>query len=126
MYEFTQEDRRRGGVASGEARRNKRTLRETAEILLQTELPADVKAELSAKGFECETVMDAIVAGVIESAISGNSQAFANIMKLLGEDSQRIELSRFDESAARLDEWFKQAQEEYKNKREKVNNKPTI
>lgn len=119
MYQFTQEDRRRGGVASGEARRNKRTLRETAEILLQTELPAEAKAELSAKGFECETVMDAIVAGVIESAISGNSQAFANIMKLLGEDSQRIEVSRFDESAARLDEWLKQAQAEYQSKHEK-------
>lgn len=116
-YKFTAEDSRRGGIASGEARRNKRTLRETAEILLQTELPAEVKAELATKGFEAETVMDAIIAGVIESAISGNSQAFANIMKLLGEDSQRIEVSRYDESAERLDAWFRQAQEEYNSRK---------
>lgn len=118
MYQFTQEDRRRGGVASGEARRNKRSLRETMEILLQTELPAATKAELAAKGFQAESVMDAIVIGVIESAKKGNSQSFANIMKLLGEDSQRIELSNYDDSAARLEEWFRQARKEYNSKRD--------
>ena len=120
-YQFTKEDSRRGGIASGEARRKKRTLRETAEILLQSELPSDVRAELATKGFEAETVMEAMVAGVIERAIKGNSQAFANIVKLLGEDSHRIEINSYDDSAERLEEWCRQARERYKKEHEEDN-----
>ena len=120
-YQFTKEDSRRGGIASGEARRKKRTLRETAEILLQSELPSDVRAELATKGFEAETVMEAMVAGVIERAIKGNSQAFASIVKLLGEDSHRIEINSYDDSAERLEEWCRQARERYKKEHEEDN-----
>lgn len=120
-YQFTKEDSRRGGIASGEARRKKRTLRETAEILLQSELPSEVRAELATKGFEAETVMEAMVAGVIERAIKGNSQAFASIMKLLGEDSHKIEINSYDDSAERLEEWCRQARERYKKEHEEGN-----
>lgn len=113
-YKFTQEDSRRGGIASGEARRNKRTLRETTELLLNTELPKKAREELAAKGFPAETVMDALVCAVIESATKGNAQAFANIMKLLGEDVHRVEIAPDDKSVQELEAYFASMQAEYK------------
>ena len=61
-YEFTSEQSReeaakngrKGGIASGEARRKKKTLRETAEIMLACELPPDVKRKLKSNGLEAE------------------------------------------------------------------------
>lgn len=112
-YKFTKEDSRRGGIASGEARRNKRTLRETAELLLHKELPKEVKEELAAKGFPAETFMDAIVCAVIESATNGNAQNFANLVKLLGEDVQRVELAPYDQSVEKMEAYFEEMRAEY-------------
>lgn len=112
-YKFTKEDSRRGGIASGEARRNKKSLKETLELILTTSLPGDIQQELADKGFPVETFQDALIVSVIESARNGNAQNFSNIVKLLGEDVQRVEVANFDKSAQELDAWFKRQQEAY-------------
>ena len=112
-YKFTKEDSRRGGIASGEARRNKKSLKDTLELILTTSLPGDIQQELAAKGFPAETFQDALIVSVIESARNGNAQNFSNIVKLLGEDVQRVEVANFDKSIQELDAWFKRQQEAY-------------
>lgn len=118
-YKFTKEDSRNGGIASGEARRNKRSLRQTMELLLSTELPEDAKKVLLDKGFSANTFQDALIVSVIESAKNGNAQNFANIVKLLGEDTQRVELARNDESYIAMDEFFKKMRSEYNENHKK-------
>lgn len=116
-YKFTKEDSRKGGIASGEARRYKRSLRETMEVLLSTELPAEKRQELLERGFPASTFQDALIASVIESAKNGNAQNFANIVKLLGEDVQKVELSRNDESIAEMENYFRKQREVYNDQR---------
>lgn len=112
-YRFTKEDSRKGGIASGEARRNKKSLKETLELILSTSLPVDVQKELADKGFPAETYQDALLVSVIESARGGNAHAFSNIVKLLGEDVQRVEVANYDKSVEELEAWFRERQEEY-------------
>ena len=76
-------------------------------------LPKEVKEELAAKGFPAETFMDAIVCAVIESATNGNAQNFSNLVKLLGEDVQRVELAPYDKSVERMEAYFEEMRAEY-------------
>ncbi len=125
MYEFSQDDRRRGGIASGETRRRKKTLRETAQTLLAMEAPDNIVERFQELGMEKgDTFQTAIALAMLNDSMSGKSTAPAmvsNLVRLLGEDVTRFELStEFDESAQKLDEWFQEAQkqyaEEHKNK----------
>lgn len=105
---------RKGGIASGEAKRRKKTLRETAEIMLQTELPDDVKAKLKDKGIDAADYSDAVIAYAIQSVMRGNSNMFGQLLKLMGEGSERIELQNLnDDSAAALDELFKENERKF-------------
>lgn len=118
-YQFTKEDARRGGIASGESRRAKRTLRETTERLLEMELPAKAKAELAEQGYEAETFMDALAAAVIDSARHGNAQQFSNLMRLLGEDVHKLAVQPQDSSIEAMEQWLAERSAEYN---EAINN----
>lgn len=112
-YQFTKEDARKGGIKSGESRRNKRTLRETTETLLRSELPPKMRQELADRGFPAETYMDALAVAVIESAQKGNAQQFSNLMKLLGEDVQKVSIAPSDESIREMEAYMADFQERY-------------
>lgn len=72
---------RKGGVASGEARRKKRDLRETLETLLKTTLKDEkIVSKFEAFGFKKGmTMQDAISAAMIQQAVKGNVKAFVAI-----------------------------------------------
>ena len=126
-YEFTSEQSseeaakngRKGGIASGEARRKKKTLRETAEIMLACELPPDVKRKLKSNGLEADDYKDAVIAAAIQSIIRGNSNMFGQFVKLMGEGVENISLNiPDDESVKELDEWVENARTDFKHNSE--------
>ena len=122
-YEFTSEQSReeaakngrKGGIASGEARRKKKTLRETAEIMLACELPEDVKRKLKSNGLEADDYRDAVIAAAIQSIIRGNSNMFGQLLRLMGEGSETINLDVTDDSTRNMDEWLDHAREDFKS-----------
>ena len=110
---------RMGGIASGEARRKKKTLREAAEAIFSANLTDEEIEKYRAKGYEVETLLDAVIVGQVQSARKGNSQAFANFMRLFGEGVENINLSiPDDESVKELDEWVENARPDFKHNQE--------
>ena len=81
----------KGGVASGAARRRKKSLKEAANYYLSLE-PKDRKVwnKLSASGVEIEEIDNqmAMIAGLTARAITGDAKAAKVIMDMLGEDSK--------------------------------------
>ena len=110
---------RMGGIASGEARRKKKTLKEAAEAIFSASLTQEEIEKYKAKGYDVETLLDAVIVGQVQSARKGNSQAFANFMRLFGEGVENINLSiPDDESVKELDEWVENARTDFKHNQE--------
>jgi len=86
---------KRGGVASGESRREMASLRAAAEMLLARKVPPGemetALEEMGVKKSERSLAM-ATVAGMIRRAIDGNPAAFTALMKLMGEGVERQEI----------------------------------
>ena len=95
--ERTKEEQREiarlGGIASGEARRKKKTLKEAAEAIFSANLTQEEIEKYKAKGYEVETLLDAVIVGQVQSARKGNSQAFANFMRLFGEGVETVDVN---------------------------------
>lgn len=78
---------KKGGIASGEARRKKKTIRETLEMVLAGKLPGG------------ETRQEAIVFALMEKALSGDVRAFEVIRDSIGEKpSDKVDVRSSDGS----------------------------
>lgn len=64
---------RAGGIASGKARREKRTMRETLEKMLEE------------TGKQGKTYKELATLGLIKGAVNGNAQNYKTIMETIGE-----------------------------------------
>lgn len=92
---------RRGGIASGEARRRKKSMREWAEILgeclMTLKLPDGTKVDAD--------INAAVVLKQMEKAINkSDTNAAAFLMRLRGEDVQKHEFVDEDEKRAQIKE----------------------
>lgn len=76
-YKLSQEEAKKGGIASGEARRRKRDLRMALEMLLEKEYKNN-------KG-ETITGTEAITAKLFEQAMKGNIKAFETLRDTVGQ-----------------------------------------
>ncbi len=76
-YKLTQEEAKKGGIASGEARRRKRDLRMALEMLLEKEYK-------NGKG-ETITGTEAITGKLFEQAMKGNIKAFETLRDTVGQ-----------------------------------------
>ena len=103
----------KGGKASGEAKRRKRSLREAMQTMLALELSEKEINDLAKKGYDAETQLDALTAAALMSAKRGNSQAFANVMRLLGEETLNIEIQ--DDSTKNMDNWLNDERNAFKS-----------
>jgi len=103
----------KGGKASGEARRRKRSLREAMQTMLALELSEKEISDLAKKGYDAETQLDALTAAALMSAKRGNSQAFANVMKLLGEGVETVNIEIQDDSTKAMSEWLENERETF-------------
>ena len=89
---------RKGGIASGEAKRKKKAMRERLEILLSLPLKAGKNADLeSIKNFAALkgkniTVQDAMMIAQIQKALKGDTTAAAFVRDTAGENpSTKVE-----------------------------------
>ena len=90
------ETARRGGIASGEARRRKKTMKETAKMLLDMEIPdaaKELKAKLKVMGISEEdfTYQSAVMVGILNQAMKGNTKAAAFLRDTVGENPMLME-----------------------------------
>jgi len=76
-YKLSQEEAKKGGIASGEARRRKKDLRQALEMLLEKEYK-------NGKG-ETITGTEAITAKLFEQAMKGNIKAFETLRDTVGQ-----------------------------------------
>ena len=82
------EIQKKGGKASGEARRMKRTLREQLEMLLSLPVKDEAtKGFIESLGVDPETIDNAtaITLSMYQEALKGNTKAFELIRDTLGE-----------------------------------------
>lgn len=90
-YKLSQEEAKKGGIASGQARREKRDLRKALEILLEREYKD--KSGNTISGTE------AITAKLFEQAMKGNIKAFETIRSTVGQDPvQKVMVAEVDQS----------------------------
>ena len=98
-YKLSQEEAKKGGKASGEARRRKRDLRKALESLLE----GDVSVVDKGSG-EVRVVSgtEAITTKLFEQAMKGNVKAFKTIRETVGQDPvQKIEVAQADPEVIR-------------------------
>ena len=72
-YKLSQEEAKRGGIRSGEVRREKATMKKTLEMLLN---------EKNNKG---KTYRELTTLGLIKGAVDGKAENYKTIVQLLGE-----------------------------------------
>lgn len=106
---------RRGGIASGEARRRKKTMRETAKMLLDMEIPnaaKELKAKMKAMGISEEdfTYQSAVMIGILNQAMKGNTKAASFLRDTVGENPLLME-----EEGSSLADYIEEA---YRNRME--------
>lgn len=93
-YKLSQEEAKKGGIASGEARRRKRDLRKALETLLEGNV--SVKDKTTDKTITM-TGTEAITRKLFEQAMKGNVKAFKTIRETVGQDPvQKIEVAQTD------------------------------
>ena len=72
-YKLSQEEAKRGGIRSGEVRREKATMKKTLEMLLN---------EKNSNG---KTYRELTTLGLIKGAVDGKAENYKTIVQLLGE-----------------------------------------
>lgn len=80
-----------GGIASGVARRRKRSMKEAADLYLSLPVSDQRKwNRLARKGVDPEDVDNqmAIIVGLAEAAVAGDARAAKVLIDLLGEDAR--------------------------------------
>lgn len=77
-HELTEDDARKGGIKSGEVRREKATMKKTLEMLLET-VP-DIKGNE-----EGLTYKQLATIGLLKGAIDGKAENYKAVVQLLGE-----------------------------------------
>lgn len=106
QYKLSQEEAKRGGIASGKARREKKMLKDALSVGLSIALQGDSKDELEDLDFADAlnnpnlSMLDKIAVAMIAEAANGNVQAAAFIRDTMGEKpAEKIDVSADIETA---------------------------
>ena len=88
-HKLTVEEQSKGGKASVESRREKKTYRELTEAVLSAKTnDEDLKAFASMFGIEDPDNKLLTVLGMVKAAIGGNANAFDRLLELSGENTE--------------------------------------
>lgn len=87
---LTVEEQSAGGIASGQARREKATMKATLEKLLD---------EKNSKGI---TYRELATLGLLKGAIKGNSNNYRTILEALGELGQQVDESQINNNITNI------------------------
>ena len=106
---------RKGGIASGEARRRKKTMRETTNILSVMEIPnaaKELRKKLKLMGVSEDdfTYQSALMVGILNQAMKGNTKAASFLRDTVGENPLLME-----EEGSSLADYIEEA---YRNRME--------
>ena len=97
IHKFTHEEASRGGKASAESRRLKKTMRENAELLLSLPLQkGKLKEQIRSLGIEDEEITNqmALIVSLFQKAMKGDVTAFNSLQATVGEKpTEKIEHS---------------------------------
>lgn len=100
---------RKGGKASGEARRRKANFRKTLNLLLTTKIESEEWTPLlEALGLEC-TLESALLMAQIKAALAGSTKAATFVAKYSGQSPEAEENRRNREADTELKQARKQA-----------------
>ena len=108
LVKFTEETAadagKKGGVKSGEARRRKRTIRETLQAMLDCQIPDAERAEaLKALGFD-GTFRDGMSVAMLEKACKGDVEAGRFVRDTIGEKPREgVDLTLDEKPLASID-----------------------
>lgn len=103
----TPEERRenasKAGIASGKARRRKKSIKQKMQLLLSLPAAGDEQEELSAMGVDAEDMDNemVLVKSLFLAAAQGNTKAFDRIQDVLGRSVAREELALKKQEAKR-------------------------
>ena len=116
---------RKGGIASGEARRRKKAMRDTAKMMMDMTIPdslKQLKAKLKAMGVDEEdiTYQAAVMVGVINQAIKGNTRAASFLRDTMGENPSLMLREKELEQRNAEFEYRKQMDAEQRSKEEET------
>lgn len=90
-HKLTSEESRKGGIASGIAKRARKDLRRCLELLLEKDMQTKTGETISGA--------EAISAKLFEQALKGNIKAFETVRSTVGQDPvQKIMVSEVDQS----------------------------
>lgn len=103
---LTVEEQSKGGVASGESRREKRRIREALEIVMGTQFPAPELSEIPLDGLEMDGAARLAVA-VFEKALGGDMRAVEFIRDTIGEKpTEQVDVTTTEAKFTELLEQF--------------------
>ena len=109
-YKLSQDEAKRGGIASGEARRRKRDIRLALEALLEKSYKVSDGTEL--------TGAEAIALKQMEKALKGDTKAFELVRDTAGQKPvDKVAVAGLDDEKAKLDELLNQRKERNEGKR---------
>ena len=116
---------RKGGVASAEARRRKKAMRDTAKMMMDMTIPdslTQLKTKLKAMGIDEEdiTYQAAVMVGVINQAIKGNTRAASFLRDTMGENPSLMLREKELEHRNAEFEYRKQMDAEQRSKEEET------
>ena len=103
------ENGRKGGIASGETRRRKKTMREALDYLMSTQAPDKIKAQLKNAGVEADDIdyQMAVLAAQMLQAVKGNTRAAVWLSEIMGERVQNIKVDqKIDDSRRELEAYL--------------------
>lgn len=111
---------RKGGKASGKARRKKKALKEIAEMLGRTVAPDSILDDLRDKGLigpdEKVTFDEAVMLAQYLKAARGNVQSALYLRDTSGQKpSDKIEIDDLTKETSKLDELLNQRKERYES-----------
>lgn len=101
---------RKGGIASGKAKRRKKSLMKAAEAVLSSPMPKQVKAQIEKMvgdvDDESDMLFTAATAVMVKEALSGNVAAYNSLKDIVGviEDNMLSDTQQDDELSKSLEE----------------------
>ena len=99
----------KGGKAAAESKRRKKTMREALMLLMETQAPDTVKAQLEAAGVDATDAdyQTAMLAAQMVQAVKGNTRAAVWLSEIMGERVQNIKVDqKIDDSRKELEAWL--------------------
>ena len=109
------ENGRKGGIASGEARRKKKDMRERAKLIMEMDAAPHVAKAMSKTGIDVSDNTDVVLAGIYKGVLKGETKSINLWMELTGDslkEAHREELHELERRKAEAEAELKEMEAE--------------